>query len=281
MQTEQKLKLRENKALRLFAYPWKQWRVFQSKRSYSRSEHAQRLQEFHNRHLGERCFIIGNGPSLSVADLEMLKNEVTFAANRIYKIYEQTDWRPTYWMCVDPYILEADQAKIDHLPGTRFVSSIVESKGIQASDTLYIIYNHQPYRINKYSDRINVPFSEDVTKGFEAGETVTYNAIQFAAYMGFKEIYLLGVDHSYSQQMDAKGHLRVDKSIRDYFGSVKTENFNIQNYPVATKAYHSALQYANAHGIHIFNATRGGKLEVFPRVCLDEIIENGKETVRE
>lgn len=281
MKLELRLKLRENKILRILAYPWKQWHVYQGKTRFCQTEHAKRLEALRNIYKGKRCFIIGNGPSLTVEDLEALKGEATFAANRIYRLYEETDWRPTFWMCVDPYILKADCDKIEKLPGIRFVSDMAEKEGIQASDTLYMIHNHQPYRINKYSDKINVPFSEDVSKWFEAGETVTYNAIQLAVYMGFQEIYLLGVDHNYSQKMDAKGRLQIDKSVHDYFGNVKTEKFNIQNYPISTKAYYRAREYTQAHGQRIFNATRGGKLEVFPRVCFDALIGQGRETVRE
>ena len=34
-------------------------------------------------------------------------------------------------------------------------------------------------------------------------------------------------------------------------------------------AYESAREYADAHGIKIYNATRGGELEVFERVNFD------------
>ena len=44
---------------------------------------------------GKRCFVIGNGPSLKVSDLERIKNEDCFAANRIFKIFPNTTWRPT------------------------------------------------------------------------------------------------------------------------------------------------------------------------------------------
>ena len=39
------------------------------------------------------------------------------------------------------------------------------------------------------------------------------------------------------------------------------------------KAYQKAKQYAETHGIKIYNATRGGKLEVFERVDFDSLFE--------
>jgi|GEM_PF-5152925 hypothetical protein len=43
-----------------------------------------------NRHAGERIFIIGNGPSLTMKDLGMLRNEVTIACNRIFLAFSDT-----------------------------------------------------------------------------------------------------------------------------------------------------------------------------------------------
>ncbi len=40
----------------------------------------------HNIHHGQRCFIIGNGPSLQRTDLTKLKDEFTFGMNRIYLV---------------------------------------------------------------------------------------------------------------------------------------------------------------------------------------------------
>ena len=39
------------------------------------------------------------------------------------------------------------------------------------------------------------------------------------------------------------------------------------------KAYMAAHQYADSHGIKIYNATRGGELEVFERVELDGMLK--------
>lgn len=272
MRIESKLKLRENKFIRTICYPYKNYLINYEKKEYQKKGYPERLKNLCNSHVGDRCFIIGNGPSLTVNDLERLEGETTFAANRIYRLYDQTDWRPTFWLCVDPYILENDQKIISGLEGTKLISYHAKKLGVESSETTYFIFNYQPYRINKYSAKIKVEFSEDISKYFVAGETVTYNSIQLAVYMGYKEIYLIGVDHSYSQSVDSSGKLCIDKSIKDYFGNIKTECFNIQNSVVSTAAYISAYNYCLQNGIKVFNATRGGKLEVFPRVSLDDIL---------
>src|SRR5271157_2832817 len=53
------------------------------------SANEKTLLSLYNLHLGERAFIIGNGPSLNKCDLSLLKNETTFAVNNIYLNYEK------------------------------------------------------------------------------------------------------------------------------------------------------------------------------------------------
>ncbi len=75
----------------------------------ARREHrsnARKLRRFRNLHAGERCFVIGNGPSLAIADLERLTGEVTFASNKIYLLFEQTPWRPSYYVAEDDHFIQ-------------------------------------------------------------------------------------------------------------------------------------------------------------------------------
>ena len=108
-------------------------------------------------------------------------------------------------------------------------------------------------------------FTDDFSKGSYAGMTVTYDGcLQLAAFMGFSEIYLIGMDCS------NYGTATVHFS-DDYEGD---EKGSIPGYLQVEKiilAYQSARNYADSHGFKIFNATRGGKLEVFQRVDFDSL----------
>ncbi len=100
--------LRENLILRtIFAPPYKIKRILEH-RAYIRSEDSNKLKGYKNIHSGERCFVIGNGPSLTPEDLDKLKNEYSFASNHIYKIFDRTNWRPTYYVSVDKAWLEKE-----------------------------------------------------------------------------------------------------------------------------------------------------------------------------
>ena len=83
--------------------------------------------------------------------------------------------------------------------------------------------------------------------------------------MGFKEIYLLGVDFSFSSNYkDACNHF-----IKNYYTKDSKAIFFADKESL--QAYMSAREYADKNGIKIYNATRGGKLEVFDRVDFDSL----------
>lgn len=89
--------------------------------------------------------------------------------------------------------------------------------------------------------------------------------------MGFKEIYLLGVDHNYSVEKAPDGRIISHGAKKDHF----SDDDKVANIPEVFKSalsYEAAEKYAKTHGIKIYNATRGGKLETFERVDFDTIV---------
>jgi hypothetical protein len=208
---------------------------------------------------GKRCFIIGNGPSLQKNDLECLhkNHEITFAANQIYRIFDEVTWRPDYYCCVDDLLINQC---IDAI-------AVIECK-----DKFLFDYFNYPYVLEKKQniqyihikgmeyETESPKFSDDITKEIYMGYTVTYAMLQIACYMGFKEIYLIGVDHS-----DFNKHF-----IHNYYEKdMKTYPFTYGNR--ALLAYKSAKRYCDKNKINVYNVTRGGKLEVFERRDFNDI----------
>lgn len=88
--------------------------------------------------------------------------------------------------------------------------------------------------------------------------------------MGFKEIYLLGIDHNYRITVSPDGNIVTNDKVQNHF----CDNYALPVVPQLYKsslAYLAAQQYASEHNIKIFNATRGGKLETFERVDFDSL----------
>jgi hypothetical protein len=79
-----------------------------------------RLEEFKDKHRGQRCVIIGNGPSLNKMDLSFLKNEITFGMNRIYLLFDKWSFTPTYYVSVNPLVIEQSVEEIRQITAPRF-----------------------------------------------------------------------------------------------------------------------------------------------------------------
>ena len=94
--------------------------------------------------------------------------------------------------------------------------------------------------------------------------------------MGFKEIYFIGVDHHFQISQNNKGEIVVDTTAKDYFTDKYNEDKDklyIPNTEKSTLTYIAMKHHCDQRGIKVYNATRGGKLEVFPRVEFDSLFE--------
>lgn len=274
--SEIRIKIKSSKLIRILAFPVvNAIRIFRLL-TYRFTEDAVHIRNLKDSHCGERCFIIGNGPSLKATDLDLLSDEYCFASNRIYKMFTKTSWRPQCFLCMDSNVF-LDMKHVIEDMGLPLMMVHLEAKKYHLKNK-QLIYanNYYPYLVNQYK-RIKVSFSADIAKYYAAGETVTYNAIQLAVYMGFKEIYLLGVDHCYAKTLNARGEYREDASIKNYFGDLKNCSYSIQNYDTVNAAYREARRYCEENGVVIRNATRGGKLEIFERVTLENILKSNRE----
>lgn len=206
---------------------------------------------------GERVFIVATGPSLKIDDVEKLKDncEITMSVNRIYHLFDRTDWRPNYYVISDGTMMreyERDSASIKKFDKVeKFFSDSYLEFWERSVDSTYHGYSME-YNCEK------IRFSSDCSEVVYSGRTVVYACLQIAAYMGFKEIYLLGCDFDYTS--GSGSHFYTEQNyIVDF------------DYEFARRAYLEAQKYAERHDIRIYNATRGGKLDVFERRDFDEL----------
>ena len=226
-----------------------------------------------NKHSGERCFIIGNGPSLTAEDLTLLKEEYTFASNRIFYIFPKTTWRPTYYCGQDYVVIEDIADKLESFVGDCkkvFISSRcwdVIPENVRRKPNICFFF---PRFKGVHKEDI---FSDQIENFVSDGGTVTYAAIQLAVYMGFSKIYLLGCDHNYSSASFQDNSINNKEVANNYFEGMPTDiKLTKPRTDNSTLSFIKAKEYCDAHGIAIYNATRGGKLEVFKRVKLEDVV---------
>ena len=237
-----------------------------------------------DKHKGKECFIIGNGPSVRIDDLNKLKNETTFAVNRIYKIFDETSWRPTYYFCADVLVYGISSSEIHSMKFEHCFIPIDRAllAGEIYDDNIYYLrntnYTYSEDGITKYGAKPKFSLNpEEIVYG---GYTVLYDAIQMAVYMGFSTIYLYGVDNSYNVEILEDRTIKNNNGQKNYFSDKYIENYNgtIKNLVapayLVSMAFETAKEACEKVGVTIKNATRGGKLEVFERVDFDELMKN-------
>ena len=151
------------------------------------------LKQFKDVHKGETCFIIGNGPSMTVEDLDKIHElgVKSFACNKIFLVFDETKWRPDYYFVSDSKIVkdidfEATKLQKEHM---FFPRKFKQEVGF---GNFYELLEHEWLT---HGD-----FSTDAHKGIYQCETIIAEAIQMAYYRGFSKVYIIGVDFSYNMQ---------------------------------------------------------------------------------
>ena len=241
-------------------------------------KYANKIKKFKGIHKVERCFIIGNGPSLRLEDLERLKKEHTFACNLIFQCYEHTMWRPEYY-----FFIESNSTTFNTRNNVEYMTNNCKAAFVRGGGSLYsyredqMINNLYYMKMELPKDIDNMPFSKNCEERVFSGTTITYTMIQMAAYMGFNEIYLIGIDHTFSKIIDKhgkvySGELDKGKEHAAFLGDYDMPNGS-EVYKVES-AYRAAQNYCDMNNIKIYNATRGGKLEIFKRIDFDSLFEN-------
>jgi len=231
---------------------------------------------------GERVFLVGNGPSLNQTPLYLLKDEYTMCFNRFDLMLERLDWIPTFYAVTDDLVLRdtlpevnAMARKVEHafFPDIH-ISNIDFRKLIEPNPSIHWLF----------LDRIG--FSDDLPY-CGINKTVANVGLQVLAHLGFKEIYLIGVDMSYSApKSDTMLNKRDVLSDGDdenhfdprYFG--KGRKYHVPKMDETLQKYIDARNFFEHRGVTIRNATVGGKLEVFERVKFSEVVSFDQREAR-
>lgn len=229
-----------------------------------KSYHFSKLKELHNKYNGRRCFIIATGPSLNIDDILLLKDEFTIGMNNVCLLYEKVPWRANMLGVQDKWVYEKIYHVLKDTPENVFVSREIgrEYPNSRCFNEFPLNFYYHQYDF-RYSEKLGVKFSDNAFRMVYDAYSITFSLMQIAVYMGFKEIYLLGCDCNQAvgkvNHFMENGHVESEDKLatsadRNIFGHMEIKKF------------------CDAHGVKVFNATRGGALEVYPRVKLEEVI---------
>ncbi len=185
--------------------------------------------EFRGLHQGKRLFILSSGPSLGELDLTRLRRRLVMGLNRSFLAYPE----PHYHCVMDQRLFEEFGKE---LSVARFLFTLADRPlGI-------------PLRLLGGEG-----FSDDLENGIYTGYTISYFALQVAAYMGFSEIYYLGLD------------LRHRSGDTHFFGrDFRNRDHENTEFPKMRKVFERAAPLLLARGIQVFNCSPVSTLECFP-----------------
>lgn len=247
------------------------------------------LRDFKDKHKGQRCFVLGNGPSLKSAPIERLRNEVTFGSNRIYLGYPDWGFACTYWTIVDSLQCEKYSFEWEtNVPAESpkfFPFEYASFFNFDAACPINVYATGHPENPTNFNppipkiDLIDTPnFSTHPDYVF-AGHNTVYIMIQLARIMGCDPIYLLGVDHNFAlPEKDEKRGIWKDASSSSHFhpnytasSGIKKE-FHLPNLDQATKFFDYASDNSDSLGMNVVNLTEGTALHSFKKAKLIDVL---------
>lgn len=234
---------------------------------------TEKLLSLKNKHKNERCFILGMGPSLTLSDIKKLRNEITFACNKIYLVFDELDWRPTYYSVADHLVAQHNKEEIEKVSSCKIYSAAMKQYGLTAD-----VWVEE--RGCDFNDPHHTCFAYDFERGWFGGGTVIYRQIQLAYYMGFKEIYLLGIDFSFNLAKEVEtnpnyGVVLESNGEQNHFHKDYRKQGETWTYPkidLQSLAFEKANIFLSRNGVKILNLSRETKLDKIPRGNLDDII---------
>ena len=238
-------------------------------------------------HKGKRCFLLGSGPSIKKEDLKPLKNEIVFALNNFYVHEDFNEIMsgdvPKYYMTapIHPSQTEDEWKRWfedveKHMPkNTNMIFGLNAYEGnIKYIFEKYGIFKE--HKINWYFAGVGISQeyrfdSSDIslTSSIWAASTVSTYALITALYMGFDEIYLLGIDHNYIC-------LQKEENYRFYKSAIHQQNEEERmNYKQSDSFFGTGRVFREKEIIaeynksgRIFNCSKDSLLNMFEKMEL-------------
>ncbi len=234
------------------------------------------------RHQG-RCFLVGNGPSLKQTDLAPLEGRVVISANSFYKHPLAHRLAPRYHCVGDPHFMKDEPRAIDwhrtlagRFPAATFVlheaaRPLVAHHGLYTGSEVHYV---RPGRGVHDERQVNTDLSRRLNVGATTGSTIM---VPLAIHLGFTSIVLVGFDCNWLDDPDASYHFYDTHELYPEFDSTKTDGRGygyegeLRMISREFESHRLLAARARSLGVEVINATKGGRLDVYPRGALEEL----------
>lgn len=245
----------------------------------------------------QSIIVMGNGPSLkdTIANqADVLAQHPLMAVNFAANAPQFADLKPEYYILVDPFFFSGGTA--DNL--TKLWQNL---SAVTWNMTLIVPHNYASAVPVAMSDKANITVKTINcvgVEGFEWFENMAYSSrlamprprnvlipsIMAALWLGYKDIYIVGADHSWMQSIwvdddnrvvSVQPHFYKDDSKEQKRVNSEYEGYRlhqiINSFYVAFRSYHRIQRYAASHSINIYNSTPGSYIDAFVRQPLHAV----------
>ncbi len=243
---------------------------------------------FKNIHRGQRLFILGSGNSIKLQDMKLLDGEIVMTQNHFHAHQDIAIINPTYHVNVPkfhPKEYDKDweiwfDTMEERLPAhCTFFWGLNTKEMIDRRPTL----NKRSYYIDpQYNPNCLSKAHADITKIIMRVPTVLTQCLSIAIYMGFKEIYLVGMDLNQSciiqenrDEVRFYGNSPITSNQAEKNAEIHLMDTGIEwfNQWAIWKQLNLLNVAAKENQVQILNATRGGLLNMFPRVNYENLLK--------
>lgn len=228
-----------------------------------------RLDFLRDRHAGQRCVLVANGPSLNRMDLAPLRDEIVIGMNKIHLGLPAFGFYPRYYVAVNRKVIAQSAAEIRAMRCVKLLGSHARACGLADDALTYVVNSEQP----------PARFSQDLALGLHEGWTVTYAALQVAWHLGFRQVVIVGLDHRYEFSGKAN-EARVmhgpdpNHFAAGYFGG--GQEWDNPDLPRSEESYRIALDEFKRAGRVIQDASLDGACTIFPKIDLHRALGLGR-----
>lgn len=265
-------------------YGWKKSKNYHVPIFVKKLGYQSKISEFYNIHKGKKIFILANGPSLKDVDLSILKNEIIIGCNGIYKITNKYDLEIDYFFCEDEVQLKIRANDLKTIKSKYKMTAIYNAHLVKDLQN-WLFFNvprclgekHNRY----YWNELFPQFSKDFASLVHQGNTITYMMLQFAYFIGAKEVYILGLDYNYGKlnEFFKPGNIKVTK---ENFDLIKECHFDENYYKIGDtmgvpnltdqkKAYKLARKTFEDDGRLVINMNEKSGLDIFEKKNINEL----------
>lgn len=154
-----------------------------------------------------KLVVIGNGPSLKGFDFTRLNGVATLGMNAAYRYWDQINWYPTIYTCMDNKVTQThhlhikrliDEGRIKYFFLTRFMLDFYpELKNDSRIVFLEQLNEHHKPQAEKYG--LNFIGSPYFKTSVPAKITTGSCSVRFGCFLGYTSIAIIGVDLEYQE----------------------------------------------------------------------------------